>query len=114
MNTPMILISGALGSGKTTLLRCLVEQADRKIAILMNEFGEVAIDSRVIQGKHIQMTELAGGCVCCSLMGEFEAAVREIVETVHPELIVVETTGVAEPDAVIFDVEDSLPDIRDP
>ncbi len=112
MKTPMILISGALGSGKTTLLRHLVEQADRKIAILMNEFGEIAIDSRVIRGKHIQMTELAGGCVCCSLMGEFEAAVREIVETVEPELIVVETTGVAEPDAVIFDVEDSLPDVR--
>ena len=112
MKTPMILISGALGSGKTTLLRHLIAHADRKIAILMNEFGEVAIDSRVVQGEHIQMTELAGGCVCCSLVGEFEAAVREITQRVGPALIVVETTGVAEPDAVIFDVEDSLPEVR--
>ncbi len=71
-----------------------------------------AIDGRLIEGKHIQMTELAGGCVCCSLVGEFEAAVEEIVESVHPELLVVETTGVAEPDAVIFDVQDNLPAVR--
>lgn len=113
MKTPMVLIAGALGSGKTTLLRHLVARAgDRRVAILMNEFGEIAIDSRVIEGKHIRMTELAGGCVCCSLAGEFEAAVREIIEVVYPELIVVETTGVAEPDAVIFDVEDNLPEVR--
>lgn len=111
--TPMVLIAGSLGSGKTTLLRHLVACAgDRRIAILMNEFGEIAIDSRVIEGKHIRMTELAGGCVCCSLTGEFEAAVREIIDVMRPELIVVETTGVAEPDAVIFDVEDNLPEVR--
>lgn len=108
----MILISGSLGSGKTTLLQHLVASTNRNIAILMNEFGEIAIDSKIIQGKHVQMTELAGGCVCCSLVGEFEAAVGEIIETISPELIVVETTGVAEPDAVIFDVEESLPAIR--
>ena len=113
MKTPLVLIAGALGSGKTTLLRRLVARAgDRRIAILMNEFGEIAIDSRVIEGKHVRMTELAGGCVCCSLTGEFEAAVREIVAAVAPELIVVETTGVAEPDAVIFEVEDNLPEVR--
>jgi G3E family GTPase len=108
----MILIAGSLGSGKTTLLQHLVTCADRKIAILMNEFGEIAIDSKIIQGKHIEMTELAGGCVCCSLAGEFEAAIEEIIEKVRPDLIAVETTGVAEPDAVIFDVEESLPQIR--
>ena len=112
MKISMILIAGSLGSGKTTLLRHLVAGADRRIAILMNEFGEIAIDSKVVEGEHIRMTELAGGCVCCSLAGEFEEAVRETVETVRPELIVVETTGVAEPDAVIFDVEDNLQDIR--
>ena len=101
-----------MGSGKTTLLRHLVARTDRRIAILMNEFGEIAIDSKVVEGKHIRMTELAGGCVCCSLAGEFEEAVKEIVKTVRPELIVVETTGVAEPDAVIFDVEDNLPGVR--
>lgn len=113
MKIPLILIAGALGSGKTTLLRHLIAHAgDRRIAILMNEFGEIAIDSRAIEGKHVRMTELAGGCVCCSLTGEFEAALREIVAVVGPELIVVETTGVAEPDAVIFDIEDNLPEVR--
>ena len=112
MKTSMILIAGSLGSGKTTLLRHLVARADRRVAILMNEFGEIAIDSRVVQGKHIRMTELAGGCVCCSLAGEFEEAINEIVDMVGPELIAVETTGVAEPDAVIFDVQDNLPGVR--
>ncbi len=112
MKISMILIAGSLGSGKTTLLRHLVTRADRRVAILMNEFGEIAIDSKVVEGEHIRMTELAGGCVCCSLAGEFEEAVKEIVATVRPDLIVVETTGVAEPDAVIFDVEDNLQGIR--
>ena len=112
VKTSMILISGSMGSGKTTLLQHLVASTNRNIAILMNEFGEIAIDSKIIQGKHVQMTELVGGCVCCSLVGEFEAAVGEIIETISPELIVVETTGVAEPDAVIFDLEERLPAIR--
>jgi len=112
MKTSMILISGSLGSGKTTLLRHLIAHADRRVAILMNEFGELAIDSRIVQRKHIRVAELTGGCVCCSLLDEFEAAVREIVEAVRPELIAVETTGVAEPDAVILGVEDALPEVR--
>jgi G3E family GTPase len=60
----------------------------------------------------VQMAELGGGCVCCSLLGEFDAAVHEIIETVAPEWIVVETTGVAEPDAIVLDIEDNLPAVR--
>jgi G3E family GTPase len=82
------------------------------MAILMNEFGEVAIDSKIIQGENIEIVELAGGCVCCSLTGEFEAAVREILAKVHPALILVEATGVAESDALVFEVEDRIPEIR--
>ena len=110
--TPITLITGPLGSGKTTLLRHIVETTDQRIAILMNEFGEIAIDSRVVEGRNIRVAELAGGCVCCSLIGEFEAAVVEVIETVAPELIVVETTGVAEPDALIINLQDSLPQVR--
>lgn len=110
--TPITLITGPLGSGKTTLLRYIVETTDQRIAILMNEFGEIAIDSRVVEGRNIRVAELAGGCVCCSLIGEFEAAVVEMIETVAPELIVVETTGVAEPDALIINLQDSLPQVR--
>jgi len=110
--TPMTLITGPLGSGKTTLLRHILATLNRRIAILMNEFGEIAIDSRIIQGKDIQIAELGGGCVCCSLQGEFEAAVREILAVATPDVIVVETTGLAEPEALIFDIEDSLNEVR--
>ncbi|MBD1862876.1 MULTISPECIES: GTP-binding protein [Trichocoleus] len=110
--TPLTLITGPLGSGKTTLLRHILATVSQKIAILMNEFGEIAIDAKVIQGQNVSMADLGGGCVCCSLLGEFEAAVNEIIETVNPDLIVVETTGLAEPDALVFDIQESIPVVR--
>ncbi len=112
MKTPITLITGPLGSGKTTLLRHILESVGKRIAILMNEFGEISIDSRIIEGKNIRIADLGGGCVCCSLQGEFEAAVNEVIDTVDPEIIVVETTGVAEPDALIFDIQENLPRVR--
>jgi G3E family GTPase len=110
--TPVTLITGPLGSGKTTLLRHLLDVVPQKVAIMMNEFGEIAIDSQIIEGKNIRIAELEGGCVCCSLLGEFEAAVTEVIDTVHPDLIIVETTGVAEPDALLFDIQENLPQVR--
>jgi len=106
MKTPITLITGYLGAGKTTLLRNILGSADRKMAVLMNEFGKIAIDSKVVKGKDIDMIEMKGGCVCCSLTGEFEAAIKEIREKINPELIVIETTGVAEPDAIIGDLSE--------
>ncbi|PPS43539.1 GTP-binding protein [Chroococcidiopsis sp. TS-821] len=110
--TPLTVITGSLGSGKTTLLRHILSSIPQKIAILMNEFGEIAIDTKIIQGKNVAMADLGGGCVCCSLLGEFEAAVDEIIDTVNPDIIVVETTGVAEPDALVFDIQESLTKVR--
>lgn len=110
--TPLTLITGPLGSGKTSLLRYLLEAVPAKLAILMNEFGEIAIDSKVIEGKNVWIAELAGGCVCCSLVGEFEAAVAELIEKVAPEVIIVETTGLAEPDALVFDIQERLSGVR--
>lgn len=110
--TPITVITGPLGSGKTTLLRHILTVVPRKIAILMNEFGEIAIDTKILQGKNVEMADLGGGCVCCSLLGEFEAAVDEIIATVNPDQLVVETTGVAEPDALVFDIQESLPQVR--
>jgi G3E family GTPase len=110
--TPITIVTGSLGSGKTTLLRRILETTGRRLAILMNEFGEIAIDSRIIAGKNVEMIELAGGCVCCSLTGELEAAVLEIINEVHPELIVLEATGVAEADALVYEVEDNIPMVR--
>ena len=109
---PVTLVTGPLGSGKTTLLRHILATRRAKIAIVMNEFGEIAIDAKVIQGKNVQIAELGGGCVCCSLLGEFEAAVTEIIEKIAPEIIVVETTGLAEPEALVFNIQDALPQCR--
>ena len=78
----------------------------------MNEFGEIAIDTKVVEGKNVRIAELGGGCVCCSLLGEFEAAVNEIIEKIAPERIVVETTGLAEPEALVFNIQESLPQCR--
>ena len=112
LRTPITLITGPLGSGKTTLLRHILAMQPGKIAIVMNEFGEIAIDTRVIEGKNVRIAELGGGCVCCSLLGEFEAAVNEIIEKIAPERIVVETTGLAEPEALVFNIQEALPQCR--
>src|ERR1041384_2813543 len=110
--TPITLVTGPRGSGKTTLLRHILDAYRAKIAIVMNEFGEIAIDTKVVEGKNVQIAELGGGCVCCSLLGEFEAAVNEIIETIAPERIVVETTGLAEPEALVFNIQEALPQCR--
>ena len=109
--TPAVIITGYLGSGKTTLLRRLIEKSQQRLAIIINEFGELSVDSQIIMGKNVKIAELPGGCVCCSLVGEFEAAVKEIIETVRPDEIVVETTGLAEPDALITDIRENIPDL---
>lgn len=110
--TPIGVIAGSLGSGKTTLVRKVLEQADRRYAVLMNEFGELPIDSEVIRGKNVEIAELVGGCVCCSLTGELEAAVEEIVDRVHPEYILLEATGIAEADALVYEIEERIPRVR--
>jgi G3E family GTPase len=110
--TPITLINGPLGSGKTTLLRHILAVRPAKIAIVMNEFGEISIDTKVIEGKNVRIAELGGGCVCCSLLGEFEAAVTEIIKKVAPEIIIVETTGLAEPEALVFNIQEALPECR--
>src|SRR5215510_12153821 len=110
--TAITLITGPLGSGKTTLLRHILAVQPEKIAIVMNEFGEMAIDTKVVEGKNVRIAELGGGCVCCSLLGEFEVAVNEIIATIAPERIVVETTGLAEPEALVFNIQEALPQCR--
>ena len=96
--TPITLITGPLGSGKTTLLRHILAVQPEKIAIVMNEFGEIAIDTKVIEGKNVRIAELGGGCVCCSLLGEFEAALflrKQIGEIGQIESIVIESHDAA-------------------
>lgn len=110
--TPITIITGYLGSGKTTLLRHLLSTTDKKLAIVMNEFGSIDIDAKIIQGKNVNIAELKGGCVCCSISGEFELAVKEIIEKAKPEHIVVETTGVVDPESLIYDVLENMPFLK--
>jgi G3E family GTPase len=110
--TPITLITGSLGSGKTTLLKRIIQASGGKLAVLINEFGEIGIDGRIIRGENTRVIELAGGCVCCELAGEFVAAVGELLEKYQPDMIVLEATGVAEADALVYEVEDDLPQVR--
>jgi G3E family GTPase len=103
METSVILVTGYLGAGKTTLLRRIISDSGRKIAVLMNEFGRIGIDGRVLGGKDVKIMELTGGCICCSLSGELVAAIEEISAS-KPDAIVIETTGLAEPSTIARDI----------
>ena len=108
MKIPITIITGYLGAGKTTLLKNLLSQSQQKIAVIVNEFGEMNIDGKLVEGNNVDMVEMLNGCVCCSLTGEFEEAIKEILSTIKPDAIFVETTGVAEPDAMIVDIQDHV------
>lgn len=107
MTIPLVILTGYLGSGKTTLLRNMLTNTKSRIAIIMNEFGDIGIDGKILKGKNADVVELSGGCVCCSLTGELENAISEITGKYKPDYIVVETTGVAEPDAMITNLENN-------
>lgn len=98
------IVTGFLGSGKTTLLKSALREglAGRKVALIVNDFGDIGIDGVVLQGMNVdKMVELPGGCVCCTVGSRFALAVQEIMDTVQPHLIVIETSGVAEPGPLI-------------
>ncbi|MFP4439288.1 MAG: CobW family GTP-binding protein [Chloroflexaceae bacterium] len=104
MTAPISIVTGFLGSGKTTLLRHLLEQgiAGQRIALIVNEIGEVGFDGQVVAGLNVaQMIELTSGCICCSIGTDFLLAVEEILTLAAPDLIIVETTGLAEPSGLI-------------
>jgi G3E family GTPase len=100
------ILTGFLGSGKTTLLRHVLDHGLRgkPVAVIMNEIGEIGIDGRVVTGLSAveQMVELSSGCICCTIDDyRFDLAVQEIIETTRPHLIVIESTGLADPEPLI-------------
>jgi len=102
------VITGFLGSGKTTLLKYVLDRGlgGRRVAVIVNEIGEVGVDGKVLAGLNVeQMIELDSGCVCCTISRHFGLALQELVETVEPELIVVETTGVADPTSIAYEAK---------
>ncbi|MCG8348497.1 MAG: GTP-binding protein [Chloroflexales bacterium] len=110
MLPPISIVTGFLGSGKTTLLSTMLERGmgGRRVALIVNEIGEIGFDGQVIAGTNVErIIELTSGCICCSIGTDFLLAVEEIIETVAPELIIIETTGLAEPWSLIQQVRTS-------
>lgn len=99
---PLTFLAGYLGAGKTTLLNAMLADSDRPIAVLVNDIGDVSIDERLIEKRSGDTIELAGGCVCCSLVDGFGAAFDHLrARDEPPEHVVVELSGVAEPSRML-------------
>ena len=81
------IISGFLGAGKTTFIKKLIKEVyqDEQIVLIENEFGEIGIDGTFMNNSGIEVTEIISGCICCSLVGDFEASLKEVLETYHPD-----------------------------
>lgn len=115
--TKVDIISGFLGAGKTTLIRKLISEAlaGTKVVLIENEFGEIGIDGGFLKEAGIQIREMNAGCICCSLVGDFEASLRQVMEQYAPERILIEPSGVGKLDDVMRAIENaakSIPDLQ--
>ncbi|MFI3177812.1 MAG: GTP-binding protein, partial [Eubacteriales bacterium] len=101
------IISGFLGAGKTTLIRKLIQQGfqGEKVVLIENEFGEIGIDGGFLQEVGVEIREMNSGCICCSLVGDFEESLKEVITTYTPERIIIEPSGVGKLSDVIKAVE---------
>ena len=90
------IISGFLGAGKTTLIKKLIAEAfpGEKLVLIENEFGEIGIDGGFLKEAGIQITEMNSGCICCSLVGDFGKALKEVLEKYTPDRVIIEPSGV--------------------
>lgn len=105
--TKIDIVSGFLGAGKTTLIKKLLKEAlgQEKVVLIENEFGEIGIDSGFLKEAGIQVTEMNSGCICCSLVGDFGTALKEVVSTYSPDRIIIEPSGVGKLSDVIKAVQ---------
>ena len=105
--TKIDIFSGFLGAGKTTLIKKLIEEAyqGEKLVLIENEFGEIGIDGGFLQDAGIEITEMNSGCICCSLVGDFGKALRQVLEQYHPDRILIEPSGVGKLSDVIRAVQ---------
>lgn len=107
--TPVYLLTGFLGSGKTTLLNKLIEaarQSGKRPAVLLNEVGDVNVEAEYI-GADVPMSELLGGCICCSIRGDVGMSLLELANTYKPDVIWIEATGIAEP----YEIMDAVTEV---
>ena len=105
--TKITIFSGFLGAGKTTLIQKLIQEGyvGEKLVLIENEFGEIGIDGGFLKDAGIEIKEMNSGCICCSLVGDFGTALKEVVEKYHPDRIVIEPSGVGKLSDVIHAVE---------
>ena len=101
------VISGFLGAGKTTLIKKLLtgRLRNEKVVLLENEYGEIGVDGAFLQDVGITVSELNAGCICCTLAGDFQAAIDQLIDTYHPERILIEPTGVGKLSEILSAVE---------
>ena len=113
--TKIDIFSGFLGAGKTTLIKKLIQEAfqGEKLVLIENEFGEIGIDGGFLQEAGINVTEMNSGCICCSLVGDFGKALEQVLETYHPDRVLIEPSGVGKLSDVIAAVQNlELSDVR--
>ena len=108
--TKIDIISGFLGAGKTTLIKKLLSEAfpGEKLVLIENEFGEISIDGGFLKEAGVQISEMSSGCICCSLVGDFNKALLEVYEQFQPDRILIEPSGVGKLSDVIVAVEDTV------
>ncbi len=107
--TKIDIISGFLGAGKTTLIKKLLAEAyqGEKLVLIENEFGEISIDGGFLKESGVQISEMSSGCICCSLVGDFNKALKDVAEQFHPDRILIEPSGVGKLSDVIVAVENT-------
>ena len=105
--TKIDIISGFLGAGKTTLIKKLLAEVymNEQIVLIENDFGEIGIDGGFLQEAGIEIREMNSGCICCSLVGDFEEALQKVIQEYHPDRIVIEPSGVGKLSDVVAAVE---------
>ena len=113
--TKIDIVSGFLGAGKTTLIKKLLAEAYKgeKLVLIENEFGEINIDGGFLKESGIQISEMSAGCICCSLVGDFNKALKEVEAQFHPDRILIEPSGVGKLSDVIVAVENTVKDVPD-
>ena len=113
--TKIDIVSGFLGAGKTTLIKKLLAEAyqGEKLVLIENEFGEISIDGGFLKDAGIQISEMSSGCICCSLVGDFNKALKEVKAQFHPDRILIEPSGVGKLSDVIVAVENTVKDVPD-
>ena len=111
--TKIDIISGFLGAGKTTLIKKMLAEAyaGEKLVLIENEFGEISIDGGFLKESGVQVSEMSSGCICCSLVGDFGEALKEVYEQFKPDRILIEPSGVGKLSDVIVAVEDTVKDV---